>query len=317
MGFKKLFRDYLEYYPSEKRGVFYLSVIIVIWVVGLYFYNQMPVPAENDEAFEKAVAEYYSSLDRSERNPVSNESQKPAQREWNLFAFDPNTISVDSLQLLGLQENTASAIVNYRNSGGYFKTPEDLAKIYTLSDSDFIVVQSFIQIKRSDTNEEESYRSWDSSQEYSDTSFTRDSGASSFDYEPVIVELNIADTAALKKIRGVGSYYASEIVEHRNALGGYLSLEQLMEIYKLDRARLDELAPHFTLDTSLVERININTVSIDELRKHPYFPYSIANSIVKMREAHGLYKQVGDIRKSHLVNDSIFKRIKPYLSVHD
>ena len=42
--------------------------------------------------------------------------------------------------------------------------------------------------------------------------------------EGIRVELNTADTATLKKIPGIGSYYARRIVDYRNRLGGFVSV---------------------------------------------------------------------------------------------
>lgn len=317
MGFKKLLRDYLEYYPSEKKGVFYLSLIIVLWTVGLYVYSRMPQSAEHDAEFEQAVSEYYADLERKQREasvaPVKEKFTETESRNWNLFAFDPNKLSGDSLQLLGLPRHVVKAIENYRGSGGQFRKPDDLARIYTLREDDFLKVKPYIQISESEESTSQYDKSW--KQEYVD--YESDS-TGDYTYESdIVLELNTADTAELQQIYGIGSYFAREIVKLREAFGGYRSFNQLLEIYNLDSAQLDEIAPYFTLDTSLVERIDINRVTLDELRRHPYFPYTLANSIVKMREAHGPYRKIEDIKRSYLVNDSIFNRVKPYLKIHE
>lgn len=314
MGLKKLFRDFFEYYPSEKKGVFYLLVIIVLWAAGLYVYSRMAVPTEPDVAFQEAVAEYYVSQGLTDRSVVSL-PEKSDKRTWNLFSFDPNTTSFDSLVLLGLPKHSARSIVNYRNSGGTFKTPESLSKIYTLSEEDFNKVAPLVRIspafsqndKRSDfrTERRESY-GWD-------TTYQKASKYS----PPPVVELNRADTLELRSVIGIGAYFARAIAEHREALGGFRSLDQLLEIFALDTVHLNRMTPYLTLDTALVEKINLNAVSIDELRAHPYFSYTLANSLVRMREAHGPYSKISDIKKSYLMNDSIFGRVKNYLKVDD
>ena len=43
------------------------------------------------------------------------------------------------------------------------------------------------------------------------------------------VSLNTADTTALKRIPGIGSYYASRIADYRKKLGGFASAEQILE----------------------------------------------------------------------------------------
>ncbi len=313
MNYKKFIRDYFEYFPSEKKGILVLSLIILCWIAGLYIYSRMPVSVEDDVAFEKAVAAYYESrelaaLDLGEGETVISETD----RSWNLFHFDPNTLSKDSFEILGLPAKVAANIVRYRESGGQFKRPSDLSRIYSLSEGDFQQVEPFIKIPANKPEATSFYkeaysRDRDTSARKSSNSYKRN----------IIVELNTADTNDLKQIFGIGSYFARKIVEHREALGGYLNMEQLLEIYNLDAEHLDKIAPHFTLDPGLVKKINLNQITLDELRKHPYFPYSLANSIIRMRESHGAYQKIEDIRRSHLMNDSIYNRIKPYLVIHD
>lgn len=48
------------------------------------------------------------------------------------FPFNPNTISKDSLQLLGFTSRQAQSIINYREKGGKFRKREDFAKLYVV-----------------------------------------------------------------------------------------------------------------------------------------------------------------------------------------
>lgn len=307
MDLKQFFRDFGEYYPSEKRGVVYLATIIAVWIAGLFIYSRIPPEVEEDPEFERAVASYYQQLQKQELK--KDISTGEALSNTSMFEFDPNTISADSLLLLGLKPFVARAIVNYRKSGGEFHKPEDLKRIYNLDEIEYEQLAPFIEIQEKFQVAEDNYGT-----EY-------ETGKSHGEEVEQIspVDINRADTAQLKQIPGIGSYYAREIVRYRKLFGGYRSLDQLLEIdlYMFDVEKLDEVAPYLTVDTASVERIDLNQVSLDELRLHPYFPYSVANSIVKMRDAHGPYQNVSDIKRSHLVNDSIFELVKPYLVIHD
>lgn len=317
MGIKRFFKDYLEYYPSEKRGAFYLAFLVVLWTAGLYVYAHWPVQVVEDKAFETAVREYYESIDRAGRSaaPLKGEQATAAVQH---FSFDPNTIGFDSLRLLGVPESPARAIISYRKSGGRFRKPEDLSRIYTLSDDDFMRLRAHIRIATtSDSGSEHS----SARRLQADSSFqvvaADTSRASWRRYDAVVVELNSTDTSALMEIRGIGPYFANRIVAYRDALGGYHSIDQLLEIYRMDTATLDRLAPHFVLDPAAVDQIDINQIALDSLRRHPYFAYSLANSLVQIRKMHGPYRRPEDLMRSHLMNDSIFTRIKPYIVIHD
>lgn len=313
MNFKKFVRDYLEYYPSEKKGVFYLALLISLWGIGVFVYSRIPAEYTSDREFEAAVADYYRNLEQQEKKPIDI-TAIDEEIEIQRFYFNPNSVSFDSLLLLGLPGRTAHSIINYRNSGGRFSEPKDLAKIYTLTSEDFHALEPFIRIPRNIVSRDIHPTDQERADAGTDTQYARQPVSAD---KMIVVDINVADTNQLMQIRGIGSYFAQKIVEHRKKLGGYHSLEQLLEIYYFDREKLDQLAPHFVLNSDAIQTINLNTVSLDELRRHPYFTYSIANSIVQMREMHGPYKRIEEVHRSYLMNDSIFNRIKPYISVHD
>ncbi|TVR38952.1 MAG: helix-hairpin-helix domain-containing protein [Cryomorphaceae bacterium] len=316
MSLKKRINDFFEFYPSEKKGVFFLAGLMAFWVLGLYIYQRMPANATHgDPEFEAAVLEYYQGLDAQ---AAQSSAEAPSNRaSVQLFLFDPNVLSFDSLKLLGLPERTARAIVNYRASGGTFRNPDDLAKIYVLSEEDFMRLKPYVEISLADRT-----ATTLPDREKVVTEAAKEKGAGeerqSAMYDmPELVELNLADTSDLVAIRGIGPFFARKIIERRDALGGFRDYTQLKEIYRFDDEKLEMVAPYLSLDTSLVHRIDLNKADIDRLKRHPYITFKIANSIVQMRNAHGSFRRVEDIQRSYLINDSIFGRIKPYLIVHE
>ena len=98
-----------------------------------------------------------------------------------------------------------------------------------------------------------------------------------------IVELNSVDTTDLKKIPGIGSAFANRIVRYRDLLGGYYSVQQLAEVYGIDEERYAAFIPWFTVDTSFIQTLPVNSISQDSLSRHPYINYRQARSIVQLR----------------------------------
>ena len=66
---------------------------------------------------------------------------------------------------------------------------------------------------------------------------------------------------------------------------------------------------------SKIEKININTCTIDVLKKHPYLDYYQANSLIKMRMQREKFSEIIEILDSKLINEEEFERISPYLSL--
>lgn len=129
-----------------------------------------------------------------------------------------------------------------------------------------------------------------------------------------VLELNSADTSALKELNGIGPAFAKRIIAYREKLGGFVNKEQLMEVYGFDKEKFDLVSSYVEIDVSKVKRININSASVDDLRKHPYCDKKSAVKIFMQRVDHGDYTDVQDIRKLNLADDAVFTKLVPYLS---
>lgn len=102
------------------------------------------------------------------------------------------------------------------------------------------------------------------------------------------VELNTADTTELMKLYGIGSYFAKQIIKRRDALGGYMRPEQLLEVRGIDAARLEGFYKQVYIDTTYVTRYSLKTVTIDQLAAHPYIGRYLAQSILRYRDVVGV-----------------------------
>ena len=132
--------------------------------------------------------------------------------------------------------------------------------------------------------------------------------------ETLTVELNSADTTALKKINGIGSYYAKSIIEYRDRLGGFRSVEQLLELKYMREESYEKIKEFLTIDALLIQPIFINDCSLEDLKNHPYITYKQANLIINYRKQHGNYNSIVDLEKLHLLDKTDIEKIEPYLS---
>ena len=128
------------------------------------------------------------------------------------------------------------------------------------------------------------------------------------------VELNTADSSALTRIHGIGPSFARRIIAYRQKLGGFLSKEQLKEVYGLDSEKYAEINNQIRLDASRVKKFDINTVDFEALRHFPYLSYKQANAVIQYRVQHGNYQSLNDMRDIALLNDEILSKIAPYIT---
>ena len=126
-------------------------------------------------------------------------------------------------------------------------------------------------------------------------------------------ELNTADSLDLVQLYNIGPVIARRILKYRSLLGGYVRKEQLREVYGIDSARYNDIAPHLTVDPSRITPIDINTADIDRLKRHPYLDYYQAKAIIRLREEKGTYTGVRDILNIPIIDSETFTRIEPYL----
>lgn len=125
------------------------------------------------------------------------------------------------------------------------------------------------------------------------------------------IDLNVADTTALVLLPGIGSYYAKRIVEYRELLGGYVSVEQLKEINGIQ----DSVLRWFVItDTVPVRKININKLSLSKLRNHPYVSFYQAKAITEYRGSEGDIKSPAQLSFMEEFSEQDLIKLEPYLS---
>jgi competence protein ComEA len=303
----KLLDDYLTLSKRERHGLIWLMCILgaVITVKSVLANRELPpIDLSGDQA---KVDEFFAGFETQEEEKawsLENGTHDRAAPVPTYFMFDPNTIGHSEWQRLGLSSKQADVVLNYCNAGGVFRKASDLQKLYCISPETYAALEPWVRIVM---ESESATQSSSSEREKVETKVKA----------TLAVELNLADTIALKSLTGIGSFYARKIVELREELGGFYSYDQLLDIWKMDEARLGVIRTEATVDASLIRSLDVNKSTKEELGAHPYISWSVANSIVKMREQHGRFKQVEDILGSALIDRQLFEKLRPYLRCDD
>lgn len=128
-----------------------------------------------------------------------------------------------------------------------------------------------------------------------------------------IFELNSADSLQLLSVYGIGPVFASRILRYRELLGGFHSQQQLEEVYGIRPPQLEELGRRTFIDSTRLRKMDLNCLGTGELARHPYLDWYQAGALVAYRERMQSFKDPVQIRENHLLPDSVFQRIRPYL----
>ena len=129
------------------------------------------------------------------------------------------------------------------------------------------------------------------------------------------IDVNKATQEELESIKGIGAFYAKQIIRYRDKLGGYNSVNQLMEVWKMNDTTFNLISPYVFINSSFIRQLNINLADVNELKQHPYLTWNLANSIVKIRDQLGGFSSIEQLKKSKLITEEIFEKIKPYLTL--
>ena len=147
-------------------------------------------------------------------------------------------------------------IYRYRARGGVYRTKRDFARTYGLTKKDYQRLEPYIRI----------------SDDYQSAATLFPKEARDTMHYPVKLKegerivLNTADTTQLMKVPGIGSYYAKEIVRHGKWIGGYVNVDQLDEIEGFPQSAKQ----YFVINSPTPQRLKINKLSLQQLRRHPY-----------------------------------------------
>lgn len=122
------------------------------------------------------------------------------------------------------------------------------------------------------------------------------------------IDLNSADTLLLMRVPGIGESFARRIYKYRELLGGYYVVEQLQEVYGMDRERYEQIAPFMKIETAVRPLV----VSRDSIPRHPYLQWRHARAIEE------IYRSGKEINWERLMDSGKFThddslRLAPYL----
>lgn len=300
----KSFRKYVillfGYDRSERRATYILSLIMVILLlVRLFAYR----PGEPLKVSRSGEAE--SQVTPSAPVPV----QPPA-----LHTFDPNNASMEELLSLGLTRRQAGILVNYRNSGARFRKPEELLRVYGIDSATFGRLLPYISIEPVVREEEHSRAG---------TVVTVISRVADADSAKNILstisypDINVCTAADLLPLPGIGPVLSERIIRYRRLLGGFVSREQLGEVYGIDSSTLSRVIPLVQISYDSVRAVDLSAMSYGELARHPYIGRDKAILLLRYRELMGGGFTLAELVEQKVLTRDEAIRLAPYIRPPD
>ncbi|HMG92625.1 MAG TPA: helix-hairpin-helix domain-containing protein [Chryseolinea sp.] len=242
-----------------------------------------------------------------EAQPIARGNAALPSGESTLFHFDPNHATQEELQALGFSTGLATRIDRYRQKGGKFLVKKDLLKIYGIDSSFYKQLSAFIDLPE----RSEQKRILKERTVYERKSTSVKTASAKFD-------LNKADTSQLMIVGGIGTKRSQRIIKYRDALGGFIHMDQIQEVYGLDTTVVRRLSVEsFIAEDYQPVTMNINSSDEKRLASHPYLSNAAARSIVAYRFQHGEFKTIEELRNIHALDEKTIQKITPYLTLGD
>ena len=291
------------YLQRNDRRAIMATLIVLTVAVGLTIYI-----GDGDKTAATTQAD--STATEPNRNQGNGGGQQAVAyydtggRRAELFPFDPNTADSTQLLRLGLAPWQVRNIYKYRAAGGIYRQPRDFAHLYGLTAGQYRRLEPYIRISDDYRPAAEAYPAEPR------PAYVRDTTRYPLKLKPgQHVALNTADTALLKRVPGIGSGFARAIVRYRERLGGFYSTAQLMEIGNFPQSAL----PYFTVDPSLCRKLNVNRLTLSQLRRHPYIGFYQAKTIIDHRRLHGPLRSLDDLRLYKDFPPETIERLRHYI----
>jgi len=238
---KSIWKDYFTFSKKERNAVFILiSILAVIIVLPLF------VPAKKlDIKIDTKLQQQLDSLQQTHSQYKNDYTDTVPTKDSvlhtdvsiRLFPFDPNTLDEQGFKQLGLSDKVIHTIINYRSKGGYFKTPQDIKKIYGLSNANAERLIPYIKIASAAKNN--NYKN-DVKQDENKLP------ASNTNYYHTI-NINTATAEEWKTLPGIGDVIANRIVKFRNSIGGFKSVDDVKKTYGLSDSIFNLIRPYLIL----------------------------------------------------------------------
>ncbi|MFK7796572.1 MAG: helix-hairpin-helix domain-containing protein [Aureispira sp.] len=319
IGHMNLLKDYFYYSKKERLAVLVLSAlilfIVLIGVIQRYLHTPLTTELgtwqEELVAFQEqqytiqAASKSYKKAswkNKSSRYPTASFST-PATNNKPLqpFSFDPNTVSAEELEQMGVPQKAIKSWMNYRNKGGYFKNKASVSKVYNLQAENYEQLKDYIQLPEEQT-----------------------AAASmplpaAFDFDP-----NTSSAEEFQQL-GLSSKTIKSILNYRSKGGYFKEASDFKKIYTLPDSVYQHVAPHIQIVAQPQQRnyparkarsytvVDINTAEQTDFEQFRGIGPSYARRLLELRERLGGFIHVDQVGELYRLADSTFQQMRPFL----
>lgn len=291
-------KSHVTFSKEQRRGIFLLLAIIVV-LQCVYFFilpRWIGNHVEDLDINKEALVKFTKEIDSLKL--IELENRKP-----KIFPFNPNFITDYKGASLGMSNEEIDRLLNFRKKDQWINSAKQFQEVTKVSDSLLESISPYFKFPEWVTNPKQTKVSFNSSYKKKIKTFAQKQ------------DLNTATAIELQKVNGIGEAYSNRIIKFRNKFkGGFISDVQLLDVYGLTPEVVEKIKLEFTVKTPRkVQKINLNTATIDQLVTVQHIDYDLAHQIIEYRQLHEGFKSFSDLLKVKEFPVNKLEIIKLYL----
>lgn len=227
-------------------------LILLLLLIGVQLYRLLVKTSALTPIDLSQAQSYQAQLDSLR---LTENAQAPI-----VYQYNPNYLTDYRAYTLGIPPEAFDKLLRYRQTNSYVNTPKQFQEVTKLSDS--LMEKLLPQLKFS--------KRFVKSKSKGEVLLKKD--------------INKATASDFEEVSGIGAVLSERIVKYRSYLSGFSVLEQCYEVYGLDSLIVQRLWERFEIQSlPEIERLDLTTVSLQELEQIPYLNRADARKIIAYR----------------------------------
>ncbi|RWX03862.1 helix-hairpin-helix domain-containing protein [Flavobacterium cerinum] len=278
----KLFQFFFRFTSNQRKGIIALFILMIMFQVGYFILTSSDFTSKKEKSEEEKLwLAFQTEID-------ALKAKKNTSKD-TIYPFNPNFISDYRGYMLGLSVQEIDRLHKFRKSGEYVNSVADFKKVTGVSDSLLLKLSPYFKfpdwIKDIKTSGSNVYLAGEKSNPYVKE-----------ERSIKVIDINDALEEDLIKVYGIGPYYAKAILRRRADLGAFVSMDQMDDFKEFSEEAKAGLKKSFKTESNpLVNKINVNTASLLQLSRFPYFSKEIARGILTQRSMNGRIKRIDEL----------------------
>lgn len=248
----------------------------MIVLQSFYFFGKV-LPESQNISEKNNWLKYQEEIDSLK---MTSSSQKAT-----IYPFNPNFITDFKGYKLGMSTAEIDRLLAYRKQNKFVNSAEEFQQVTKVSDSLLNKISPLFK-----------FPDWVNNKS-NNSYFANNKDYSKKESNKSLIDINIASQEDLMKVYGIGEGLSKRILEQREKLGAFVSMDQMKLIWGLSPEVIEKLNQSFVIKSKpIAKKIRINELSVKGLSQFPYFRYNLAKEIVTYRSMNGDIK-IEDLSK--------------------